>query len=316
MTAQPPGWLGPAGPAQFEFLIHFCGRPSFAAMTPTMPQTIRDLKPWQRLHNILREGQIRGFAPFGSESPMVCLSESPLEHLSWLLSHRQWPPWGLLLRRQTVCTTSAGGPSGTPAPSNWRRCRRSCAAGPYGSRPGPTDRTGCTSASGVSRCHPTTPCCSCRPTPFPVILVGDPRWQPTALIQRTVFVDHYGMPAALGQPDHPQNVDVPELPHLWTTAVERWYRDPAGRRAPRTRGDEPPRTGRTSPMTESGPRAAQKGPQRGAAGCWRPVAATDEPSRSVSRVVVVEIIKIIGTAMIEIVMVIVRTGVHGVGVAH
>lgn len=26
MTVQPPGLLGAADPAQFEFLIHFCGR--------------------------------------------------------------------------------------------------------------------------------------------------------------------------------------------------------------------------------------------------------------------------------------------------
>lgn len=65
------------------------------------------------------------------------------------------------------------------------------------------------------------------PDAVPVILVGDPQWQPTALVQRTVFVNHYGMPAAPGQPGHPQIVDVPELPYLWAAAVERWYWDPA-----------------------------------------------------------------------------------------
>jgi ANTAR domain-containing protein len=56
MTIQPSGLLGGRRPAQFELLIHFCGRPSIAAMTPTVPQTIRDSQPWQRLHNILWEG--------------------------------------------------------------------------------------------------------------------------------------------------------------------------------------------------------------------------------------------------------------------
>ena len=37
MTVQPLGFLCPAGPAQFEFLIHFCGRPSSTAMTLTVP---------------------------------------------------------------------------------------------------------------------------------------------------------------------------------------------------------------------------------------------------------------------------------------
>jgi hypothetical protein len=162
MTKQPPGLLGAAGPAQFELLIHFCGRPNSAAVTPTVPQVIRDQQPWQRLHNVLWEGEIRGFAPFSSASPMVCLSESPLEHLRWLLSNRQWPPWGVLLRRQTVYDLG-GGPSGTPAPSNWRCCRRISAAGPCGSRPGSIDRTGCTSASGAFPCHLTIPRCGFLP---------------------------------------------------------------------------------------------------------------------------------------------------------
>jgi len=226
MTMQPPGLLGAAGPAQFEFLIHFCGRPSSAAMTPTVPQTIRDLQPWQRLHNILWEGQIRGFPPFGSDSPMVCLSESPLEHLRWLLSHRQWPPWGLLLRRQTAYDLG-GGPV-------WYARTEQLATLPAELR-GWAVRF----EAGANRSDwlherewripvpPNDTVLHLPPGSVPVILVGDPQWQPSALVQRTVFVDHYGMPAAPGQPGHPQIVDVPELPHLWSAAVERWYWDPA-----------------------------------------------------------------------------------------
>jgi len=61
----------------------------------------------------------------------------------------------------------------------------------------------------------------------PVILVGDPQWQPTGLVRRTVMVDQFGVQVAPGQPGHPQAVDVPELPYLWTAALERWYWDPA-----------------------------------------------------------------------------------------
>lgn len=49
MTILPPALLGAAGPAQFELLIHFCGRPNLAASTPNVPQTIRDQPPWLRL---------------------------------------------------------------------------------------------------------------------------------------------------------------------------------------------------------------------------------------------------------------------------
>lgn len=229
MTMLPPGLLGAVGPAQFELLIHFCGRPSSAPVTPTVPQAIRDLHPWQRLHNILWKGQIRGFAPFGSDSPMVCLSESTPEHLCWLLSNCQWPPWGLLLRRQTAYDLG-GGPVWyarteqlTKLPAELRGWAVRLEAGTHRSEwlherewriPVP----------------PGNPVLQLPPDGVPVILVGDPQWQPTALVRRTVFVDQTGMQAVPGQPAHPQVVDVPELPYLWTAALERWYWDPATQR--------------------------------------------------------------------------------------
>jgi hypothetical protein len=39
---------------------------------------------------------------------MVCLSESPPEHLCWLLKDRHWPPWGLVFRRQHVYDLDGG----------------------------------------------------------------------------------------------------------------------------------------------------------------------------------------------------------------
>jgi hypothetical protein len=144
---------------------------------------------------------------------MVCLSESPLEHLRWLLSNLQWPPWGLLLRRQTVYDLG-GGPVWyarteqlTALPPELRAWAVRFETGAYRSDwlherewriPVPT----------------TTPVLQLPPNSVPVILVGDPQWQPSGLVPRTVLVDQF-----------PQVVELPELPHSWTAAVERWYWD-------------------------------------------------------------------------------------------
>lgn len=79
-------------------------------MTPSVPHEITSMAPSERLDNILWEEQLRGFPPFGapSEHPMICLSESPPDHLRWLLTAREWPPWGLIFSRQTVYDIRGG----------------------------------------------------------------------------------------------------------------------------------------------------------------------------------------------------------------
>jgi hypothetical protein len=110
MTTPYPEPLDVPGPAQSDFLIHFCGRPSGRPYTPMVPAAIQGLTPAQRLDNILWEQRILGFPPFGAaaDQPMVCFSESPLDHLQWLLQSRGWPPWGVVLSRQWVYATGGG----------------------------------------------------------------------------------------------------------------------------------------------------------------------------------------------------------------
>jgi hypothetical protein len=111
MTIMPSWPLNPAGPAQSENLIHFCGRPPGRPHTPWIREDIKTLLPEQRLGRILWEQQILGFGPFGPKSnehrPMVCLSESPQPHLEWLLT-QHWPPWGVIFSRRWVYDVDGG----------------------------------------------------------------------------------------------------------------------------------------------------------------------------------------------------------------
>lgn len=102
------GQLGAVGPAQFDWLIHFCGRPPGTGSSPDTAADVRALTPPQRLHQILWQGQIRGFRQFGTEPATVCFSESPLDHMKWLIQERFWPPWGILLERQVVFDLGGG----------------------------------------------------------------------------------------------------------------------------------------------------------------------------------------------------------------
>jgi hypothetical protein len=77
MNVFPPGPLNPAGPAQSEYLIHFCGRSPGLKFTNMVPDWIRAISPAQRLDNILWEQRIWGFPPFGATSPMVCFPKAP-----------------------------------------------------------------------------------------------------------------------------------------------------------------------------------------------------------------------------------------------
>lgn len=93
----PSGVLQQAGPAQFECLIHFTGRPDGRPVTEFVPQAITDLTAQQKLDAILWDRVVWGFPPFGADihHPMVCLSEHT-RALLWLLNERHWQPWGRL----------------------------------------------------------------------------------------------------------------------------------------------------------------------------------------------------------------------------
>lgn len=230
VSAYPLGPLNPAGPAQSEYLIHFCGRPSGLQFTASVPMSIRALTPAQRLDNILWEQQIWGFPPFGASSPMVCFSESPLDHLSWLINTKGWPTWGVILARQWVYA-AGGGPAwyvrpeqyGTLTPDQraWA-VRLDTTQGGYRSEwlherewrlPVPAQSPGL----------------CLLPDAIVAVLVEDPSWQPT--VRYVQQPTGYAVDAATGQyaqPGNPLTVpemrQVPAYPPQWGR-FPRWYWD-------------------------------------------------------------------------------------------
>jgi hypothetical protein len=118
-----PSRRQPPGPAQHDWLIHFCGRPPDSKMTPSVPTWIAQQAASERLNNILGSGTLYGFPPHGAKQPgdylletpppgaiqpMLCLSESPPQHMDWLLNTRGWQPWGLFFHRQWVYNVGGG----------------------------------------------------------------------------------------------------------------------------------------------------------------------------------------------------------------
>jgi hypothetical protein len=89
--------------------VPLCGRSPGTGVSTQLVGWIAGLSPQQRLANILWTEEPLGSVPFGATNRMVCLSESPPEHLLWLLRERGFPGWGLLFSRQWAYNF-AGGP--------------------------------------------------------------------------------------------------------------------------------------------------------------------------------------------------------------
>lgn len=230
MSVFPLGPLNPAGPAQSEYLIHFCGRSPGLKFTNMVPDWIRAISPAQRLDNILWEQRIWGFPPFGATSPMVCFSESPFNHLAWLINERHWPPWGVILTRQWVYATG-GGPAWYTRPEQYDTLTSGQLA--WSVRLG--------TAWGRPRSEwlherewrlpvpPSDPSLYLTTGAVTAVLVGDPRWQPTMRPVRQPT--GYYINASTGQytrPDdplaQPETREVLGYPAQWGS-FPRWYWD-------------------------------------------------------------------------------------------
>ncbi len=98
--------LGVVGPAQSDYLYHFTGRNG--QRPDSVPESIQGMSAQERLDSILREKQFRAYAPFGATTPCICFSESPPDHLKYLLGIGRFSPWGIVTHRSAILSAGGG----------------------------------------------------------------------------------------------------------------------------------------------------------------------------------------------------------------
>ena len=98
-------------------LTHFCsrGRP----LGGEVPPDVRGISAPDRLGSILWEQQLRAFVTYSGGDPAVCLTESTLAGLHFLIGKRGYQPWGLVFDRQSVYD-AGGGPVWHARPEQYR----------------------------------------------------------------------------------------------------------------------------------------------------------------------------------------------------
>lgn len=217
------------GPAQSNWLCHFCGRTPGAQASDTLDPAVLAMTPQERLASILWDGALRGSVPFGAVNPMVCLSESPPDHLTWLLRTREFPGWGLLVTR-AWCYGQGGSPVWYARQDRFDEMQEAWHAGRNWAvrlNPGSSDwqherewRMPTSAPDFVVRLQPDD---------IKAILVEDHSWQPWRDSEEWTgnYLTHTGEIAEPGEAGEPEMVTTQTLPPLWTTApkILWWDRD-------------------------------------------------------------------------------------------
>ncbi|MFD8296619.1 hypothetical protein ACFV13_10400 [Streptomyces bauhiniae] len=205
--------LGIVGPAQSDDLYHFTGR--VGSRPAAVPQEIQHMTPQERLNNILTEGQLRAFPPFGAVTPCVCFSESPPAHLSHLIGLGRFQPWGIVVSRYGVL--DLGGGSVAYVPEAVHAQFREAGLEHW------SVRTGTDSAwmhEREWRLPRTDGYVSIRSVR--AILVGDPTWRPSLV--EAAWVDGSTGEPLPGPNGNPFAQPIMDLPRLWRES-EIWVWD-------------------------------------------------------------------------------------------
>lgn len=173
------------------------------------------MSPRERLENILWEEVLRGSIPFGATNRMLCLSESPPDHLRWLLGERRFPAWALLFDRDWVYNLE-GGPVWYARPQQYSSLdadQRDWAV------PLDADRSDWLhEREWRIRVPQDAPGLQVQPGDVRAIIVADPDWAPWRLVPvRTGWLlDADGLPGIEGV-----DYEVREewrLPRLWSSS--------------------------------------------------------------------------------------------------
>jgi hypothetical protein len=139
-------------------------------------------EPAARLDSVLWQEQLFGFPPFSrpqTHAPMVCFSESPIDHINWLIGQRGWPPWALIVSRQRIYDLG-GGPVWHARSSQYESLTDEQRSWAVRLDTGPFDRS-----EWMHEREWRLPVAPARPwldldlSIVAAILVGDPSWQPS-----------------------------------------------------------------------------------------------------------------------------------------
>ena len=93
-------------PDHWDYLVHFTGRAR--KKSNAVPWTIRNQTARRRFDQILDEGAIRAFRPYGGGTPVVSFTEAVQSSLEHLIDAEQFEPWGLVFAKSTVYAEGGG----------------------------------------------------------------------------------------------------------------------------------------------------------------------------------------------------------------
>ncbi|WP_432830529.1 hypothetical protein [Dactylosporangium sp. CA-092794] len=109
-------------PDMSGLLTHFCHRSSSQT---GIPQHVAAMSAQERLASILWSGQLWAFTTHSGGDPAVCLTEATLNGLGFLITRRQYQPWGLVFDRQKVYE-AGGGPVWYVRGDEYYELRQTC----------------------------------------------------------------------------------------------------------------------------------------------------------------------------------------------
>jgi hypothetical protein len=182
------------------------------------------LSPAERLDHILVDQVLRAFPPFGASRRSICFSESPPAHLAHLIADRGFPPWGIVVTRESILQHGGGAVAYLPEgirnqfPEELRHwvvpIKTNGEAGDWSHErewrlPLPADLDGVTILA-----------------PLRAILVGDLGWRPTPIGTDEWIDMESGTPEP--GPVTPFCEEITQPPWLWQTA-EIWHWNPSTR---------------------------------------------------------------------------------------
>lgn len=96
----------PVLPDQWDYLVHFTGRAR--GKSSSVPVNIQRKSARERFDDILQQGAIHAFRPYGGGPPVVSFTEAVQSSLEHLIDADQFEPWGLVFAKSTVYAEGGG----------------------------------------------------------------------------------------------------------------------------------------------------------------------------------------------------------------